>query len=205
MSEKQIQAVAKAYIQMLEAAKNKAEKEVEIKMDPVGQEDGDVDNDGDKDSSDEYLKNRRKEISKNVKKKDDTSSDSEMSERTCKRKMGESYEAEDGTVGTVIDVEESRFAVLFDDKVEWIEEAAHEEKAKNIQMKVPEGQEKLEPKAQGEKDFAAKHVVGQVKDEESEHEKDTKGMTAGVKGATKRPGDKGTNEPMKSVEKTTGQ
>lgn len=199
MSEKQIQAVAKAYIEMLEAAKNKAEKEVEIKMDPVGQEDGDVDNDGDKDSSDEYLKNRRKEISKNVKKKDDTSSDSEMSERTCKRKMGESYEAEDGTVGTVIDVEESRFAVLFDDKVEWIEEAAAMHKPK------ADEQEKLEPKAKGEKDFAAKHVVGQVKDEESEHEKDTKGMTAGVKGATKRPGDKGTNEPMKSVEKTTGQ
>ena len=36
-------------------------------MDPVGKEDGDVDNDGDKDSSDEYLKNRRKAISKNVK------------------------------------------------------------------------------------------------------------------------------------------
>ena len=28
-------------------------------MDPVGQEDGDVDNDGDKDKSDEYLLKRR--------------------------------------------------------------------------------------------------------------------------------------------------
>ena len=28
-------------------------------MDPVGQEDGDVDNDGDKDKSDEYLMKRR--------------------------------------------------------------------------------------------------------------------------------------------------
>ena len=36
-------------------------------MDPVGQEDDDVDNDGDSDSSDEYLKNRRKVVSKAVK------------------------------------------------------------------------------------------------------------------------------------------
>ena len=38
------------------------------KMDPVGQEDGDIDNDGDKDSSDEYLAKRRKAIAKAIKK-----------------------------------------------------------------------------------------------------------------------------------------
>lgn len=43
----------------------------EAKMDPVGQEDGDVDNDGDTDSSDKYLKNRRKKITKSVKKDGD--------------------------------------------------------------------------------------------------------------------------------------
>jgi len=36
----------------------------EKKLDPVGSEDGDVDNDGDKDSSDEYLMKRRKAIGK---------------------------------------------------------------------------------------------------------------------------------------------
>jgi len=36
----------------------------EKKLDPVGQEDGDIDNDGDKDSSDKYLAKRRKAISK---------------------------------------------------------------------------------------------------------------------------------------------
>tara|TARA_S200002703_G_scaffold160092_1_gene176992 strand:- start:32822 stop:33769 length:948 start_codon:yes stop_codon:yes gene_type:complete len=36
------------------------------KMDPVGKEDGDIDNDGDEDSSDEYLQNRRKTISKAI-------------------------------------------------------------------------------------------------------------------------------------------
>ena len=38
------------------------------KMDPVGQEDGDIDNDGDKDSSDEYLMKKRKAIGKAMKK-----------------------------------------------------------------------------------------------------------------------------------------
>jgi hypothetical protein len=37
-------------------------------MDPVGKEDGDIDNDGDEDSSDEYLKKRRDAISKAMKK-----------------------------------------------------------------------------------------------------------------------------------------
>ena len=40
------------------------------KLDPVGKEDGDVDNDGDKDSSDKYLLNRRKAISKAIKKEE---------------------------------------------------------------------------------------------------------------------------------------
>ena len=38
------------------------------KLDPVGKEDGDVDNDGDKDKSDDYLLNRRKTIKKAMKK-----------------------------------------------------------------------------------------------------------------------------------------
>ena len=36
-------------------------------MDPVGKKDGDVDNDGDKDSSDEYLQKRRDAIAANMK------------------------------------------------------------------------------------------------------------------------------------------
>jgi hypothetical protein len=46
------------------------------KMDPVGKEDGDVDNDGDKDSSDEYLKKRRAAIKKAM--KEDSSDNSEI-------------------------------------------------------------------------------------------------------------------------------
>ena len=40
------------------------------KLDPVGKADADIDNDGDTDSSDEYLHNRRKAIKKNMKKED---------------------------------------------------------------------------------------------------------------------------------------
>jgi len=40
-------------------------------LDPVGQEDDDVDNDGDTDSSDKYLKNRRKAVSKAMKESED--------------------------------------------------------------------------------------------------------------------------------------
>ena len=36
-------------------------------MDPVGKEDGDIDNDGDKDKTDDYLLNRRKAVGKAMK------------------------------------------------------------------------------------------------------------------------------------------
>jgi len=57
-------------------------KEVQEKkaLDPVGKADGDIDNDGDEDESDEYLANRRKKIGKeiskdNVKEEDDSEED----------------------------------------------------------------------------------------------------------------------------------
>jgi hypothetical protein len=40
------------------------EEDLQEKMDPVGKEDGDIDNDGDKDKSDKYLHARRKKIGK---------------------------------------------------------------------------------------------------------------------------------------------
>ena len=46
--------------------------DIEEAMDPVGKEDDDIDNDGDEDDSDKYLKKRRDAISKNIKKEDVT-------------------------------------------------------------------------------------------------------------------------------------
>ena len=48
------------------------------KLDPVGKEDGDIDNDGDSDKSDKYLHNRRKAIGKAIKEEDKSSSDPDM-------------------------------------------------------------------------------------------------------------------------------
>jgi len=45
----------------------KEEVATEAKMDPVGKADADIDNDGDVDSSDKYLKNRRKKIKASMK------------------------------------------------------------------------------------------------------------------------------------------
>ena len=47
-----------------QAKKEEVEHVTEKKLDPVGKEDGDVDNDGDKDKSDKYLLARRKKVSK---------------------------------------------------------------------------------------------------------------------------------------------
>ena len=60
MDKKEIMSVWAAF-QEVQEKKNK-------KLDPVGKEDGDVDNDGDEDSSDEYLANRRKKVGAAMKK-----------------------------------------------------------------------------------------------------------------------------------------
>ena len=65
------------------------------KLDPVGKEDGDVDNDGDKDSSDKYLMKRRKAISK------------AMKEHHQKDEDGNVIEHEDEADGTPSSVEEA--------------------------------------------------------------------------------------------------
>ncbi|MDA7494691.1 hypothetical protein N8467_01335, partial [bacterium] len=56
-----------SYDPWIEEAKTKKKKKKKSALDPVGQEDGDVDNDGDTDSSDAYLAKRRKAIGKAMK------------------------------------------------------------------------------------------------------------------------------------------
>ena len=52
----------------MSAAYAEIQEKMKKKLDAVGKEDGDVDNDGDKDSSDSYLANRRKVIGSKLKK-----------------------------------------------------------------------------------------------------------------------------------------
>ena len=61
---------SKLFLDVLNAA-IKERADVEEKMDPVGQEDDDINNDGKTNSSDEYLRKRRAAIAKNSKKKVD--------------------------------------------------------------------------------------------------------------------------------------
>ena len=59
------------------------------KLDPVGKEDDDVDNDGDVDSSDEYLKKRRAAIGKAMGK--DGDKEEEEEEKKSKKDVKEAY------------------------------------------------------------------------------------------------------------------
>ena len=52
------------------------------KLDPVGKEDADIDNDGDVDDSDSYLKKRREAIGKAMK-KEEVEGETELDERAC--------------------------------------------------------------------------------------------------------------------------
>ena len=118
-------------------------KEVQMyekkKLDPVGKEDGDIDNDGDKDSSDSYLLNRRKTVTKALGKK------THLCAKTVK-KEGKEYSVipeqhtllEDGTV-THYDITDGD--VILEnvpvEELEIIEEGSHEHFAnydKNLEV-----------------------------------------------------------------------
>ena len=92
--------------------KNKKKNE---RLDPVGKEDGDIDNDGDKDETDKYLANRRKAIAKAIADKEKT--DTEKDARKAKGMVKEDkYDREDGDghigTNTDADFERERLAQL---------------------------------------------------------------------------------------------
>ena len=64
--------IAEAYVKMLQERKKAKDAKLDDGdgMDPVGQGDADIDNDGDTDSSDEYLHKRRTAIKKSLKKEE---------------------------------------------------------------------------------------------------------------------------------------
>ena len=62
------------------------------KLDPVGKEDDDIDNDGDVDKTDDYLANRRKAVAKAIADKEKT--DTEKDARKSKGMMSEATDAE---------------------------------------------------------------------------------------------------------------
>ena len=107
-------------------------------LDPVGKEDGDIDNDGDKDSSDKYLLKRRKAIGKAMKKRlkeereslsevmDDTEASKEVKEKKVKNKvvinpkLGEAVEEIGGTLIEQIEIDEMDYVIesVYDELIE---------------------------------------------------------------------------------------
>ena len=82
----------------------------EKKLDPVGKEDGDVDYDGDNDSSDSYLMNRRAAIIKAMKKEEIEKEETAVAEHHQKDADGKVIEHDDTTPSSV--EEESQETVL---------------------------------------------------------------------------------------------
>lgn len=82
----------------------------EKKLDPVGKEDGDVDNDGDKDNSDSYLMKRRAAIKKAMKKEEIEKEETAVAEHHQKDADGKVIEHDDTTPSSV--EEESQETVL---------------------------------------------------------------------------------------------
>ena len=88
--------------------------EIDEAMDPVGKEDGDIDNDGDTDDSDRYLKKRRAAISKAIKKqKNEGTSLKEFGpspmDKALKQKIKDPKTGKEVTVGSVKNQGEKRY------------------------------------------------------------------------------------------------
>jgi len=97
----------------------KKKKDVkEGKLDPVGKEDGDVNNDGKEDDTDDYLMNRRKAVGKAIAKKKGKKNVSEQSAidqiKNLRKKAGVDYENDPNMVNTAPGIYRSKSAIEAD-------------------------------------------------------------------------------------------
>ena len=97
----------------------KKKKDVkEGKLDPVGKEDGDVNNDGKEDDTDDYLMNRRKAVGKAIAKKKGKKNVSEQSAidqiKALRKKAGVDYENDPNMVNTAPGIYRSKSAIEAD-------------------------------------------------------------------------------------------
>jgi len=97
----------------------KKKKDVkEGKLDPVGKEDGDVNNDGKEDDTDDYLMNRRKAVGKAIAKKKGKKNVSEQSAidqiKDLRKKAGVDYENDPNMVNTAPGIYRSKSAIEAD-------------------------------------------------------------------------------------------
>lgn len=165
--------IAEAYKQM--------QKEKTKKLDPVGKADADIDNDGDTDSSDEYLHNRRKAIKKSMK-----------DESSCSTMKKESVDIDD------------IWELFSDEELEKLEKSGLFEKSGSYNDKHIKGATKPEeiddkdsPKS---REFAKKHDKSDDNYEDMvtvSHKDSIKAGSAAVKRSPARTGDNLTNGDTK--------
>lgn len=160
---------------------DEATKKEEKKLDPVGSEDGDVDNDGDEDAADKYLKMRRKKISKAIA-KEEVELDEANSSRTSERfqsaeaelaayaKKSGGVDKKDfmdvakmlGQIGRLNILQSGQVLARLNRKLSDMDTDPRDKvysilKAKGLMETLVKEVE--EPRAKGEKDFKDKHTV----------------------------------------------
>ena len=128
--------------------------EIDEAMDPVGKEDGDVDNDGDTDDSDRYLKKRRAAISKAIKKQknENTSNLGDFlpktlkefvpspMDRALKQKIKDPKSGKEVTVGSVKNQGEKKYPPALVKKANAIfKKAMEKEKAVKAKIRKMQG------------------------------------------------------------------
>ena len=116
------------------------------KLDPVGKEDDDIDNDGDTDSSDKYLKKRRMAIKKAMKKEETVNEKMSSKEKMKKGLYNDAHKDEEEPTDTEKD----------DDKM-----MAMKRKKKKATMKDPDGQDPVDvdPKMDDVKEAAGSRAI----------------------------------------------
>jgi len=234
MDKKEIQSVWAAFQEVQEKKKAPVTKKDDDGegMDPVGAEDGDIDNDGDKDSSDEYLKNRRKKVGKEIekdkedvkegelppalkknaekKKKEDDKDEEEVEEEVeCPKCKGEGCDHCDGKGYHMAKKEtyskKMKESSLFSEE----ELAALEEKMKQPNDDASAGEPFGSTNSEGEKKFARDHKKSDKKfeDMEDQSEKDASDAGKAVKSQSPtRRGEKRTGHlAMEKPSKAAGQ
>jgi len=159
--------IVDAYIRMI----NEAKKEKDL--DPVGKADADIDNDGDVDKSDEYLHNRRKAVKKSMK---DEAVEIDPDSGDVKKKKEKKKNDSDASSSSDSDSTQESKTVKEDNMIEQADQA------------------KLEPKAQGEKEFADKHTVDVVDRPDATKQDGAEK----VKAAPARPGDNKQADKLKT-------
>ena len=190
--------------------KEKTQKEA---LDPVGKEDGDVNNDGKKDSTDSYLMKRRKAIGSAMKKRlkeeraslsevmTDKEDDKKVTEKkvdnkiTINPKLSEAVEEIGGEVLEMVEVEEMMEPQTDEPKKKDTEISSKERRLQQVKKQI--AMKKLQAIRQGDQNVMSSHEPeGDMIDERTRYAKETgKDFTTG------KPSERGGSRPGNTFDK----